>query len=150
MKTILIATDGSDSARAAVDTGLELAADEGARAVFVHVISMLDLGTNWDAGLDKPPERVPTPEDEQILAEALKLAALRGVIAKAELLIGYAPKQIARLANDIEADVIVVGSRPLGRVKRVVVGSTSRELLSLTSRPVLIVSPPGVREPATA
>ena len=85
METILIATDGSESAQAAVETGLELASDEGARAIFVYVTSMLDLGTDWDAGVDVPPERVPSPEDEPVLAEALELAALRGVSAKAAM-----------------------------------------------------------------
>ena len=150
METILIATDGSEPAQAAVETGLELASDEGGRAMFVYVTSMLDLGTDWDAGVDVPPERVPSPEDEPVLAQALELAAQRGVSAKAELLIGYPPRQIARLANDIEADVIVVGSRPLSKLKRVILGSTSRELLSLSTRPVLIVSAGNVREPNPA
>lgn len=150
MKTILIATDGSEPARAAIETGLELASDEGAQAIFVHVISMLDLGTDWNAGADVPPERAPSPADDLVLSEALELAALRGVPSRAELLIGYPPRQIARLANDVEADVIVVGSRPLGKVKRVLLGSASRELLSLTNRPVLIVSAERVREPVSA
>jgi nucleotide-binding universal stress UspA family protein len=150
MKTILIATDGSDPARAAVDTGLGLASDEGAQAIFVHVTSMLDLGTDWDAGADVPPERVPSPEDDPVLSEALELAALHRVPSRAELLIGYPPRQIARLANDVDADVIVVGSRPLGKVKRVFLGSASRELLSLTNRPVLIVSAERIREPVSA
>jgi nucleotide-binding universal stress UspA family protein len=150
MKTILIATDGSEPARAAIETGLELASDEGVQAIFVHVTSMLDLGTDWNAGTDVPPERVPSPEDDLVLSEALELAVLRGVPSRAELLIGYPPRQIARLANDVEADVIVVGSRPLGKVKRVLLGSASRELLSLTNRPVLIVSAERVREPVSA
>jgi nucleotide-binding universal stress UspA family protein len=37
MKTILIATDGSDAARAALDVGLDLAADEGADVVIARV-----------------------------------------------------------------------------------------------------------------
>jgi nucleotide-binding universal stress UspA family protein len=150
MKTILIATDGSEPAQAAVETGLELASDEGAQAIFVHVTSMLDLGTDWDAGVDVPPERVPSPENDPVLGAALKLAAQNGVSSRAELLIGYPPRQIARLANDVEADVVVVGARPLGKVKRVLLGSASRELLSLTSRPVLIVSANRIREPAPA
>lgn len=149
MRTILIARDGSESGRAALETGLELAADEGAEAVCVHVISVVDFGMRWDAGLDEPPERVPRPEDEPVLAEAIELGAERGVNVQAELLIGYPAKQIARLANDIDADVIIVGSRALGSFKRAVLGSTSRELLSLTGRPVLIVSAAGVREPAS-
>jgi hypothetical protein len=79
-----------------------LASDEGAQAIFVHVTSMLDLGTDWDAGADVPPERVPSPEDDPVLSEALELAALHRVPSRAELLIGYPPRQIARLANDVE------------------------------------------------
>ena len=65
---------------------------------------------------------------------------------KAELLIGYAPKQILRLARDIDADLIVVGSRGLGRVKSAVLGSTSREVLAKADRPVMIVRATGTRE----
>ena len=38
MKQIVIATDGSPSAREAVDVGLELAKDQGADVTFVHVL----------------------------------------------------------------------------------------------------------------
>lgn len=58
METILIATDGSEPAQAAVETGLELASDEGARAIFVYVTSMLDLGTDWDAGTRAEPRLI--------------------------------------------------------------------------------------------
>ena len=51
---------------------------------------------------------------------------------------GYAAKQIARLADDLDVDLIVVGTRRLGRVKRAVLGSTARELLATTTRPLLI------------
>ena len=147
MKTVLIATDGSESGRAAVETGLEFAADEAARAVIARVTSFAEFGMSWDAPLDNPPQRMPQPEDDAVLAEALLLAAERGVAAKAELLVGYPAKQIVRLANEIDADVIVVGSRPLGRLTRAIVGSTSRVILELTGRPVLIVNDSSVREP---
>ena len=147
MKTVLIATDGSESGRAAVETGLEFAADEAARAVIARVTSFAEFGMSWDAPLDNPPQRMPQPEDDAVLAEALLLAAERGVAAKAELLVGYPAKQIVRLANEIDADVIVVGSRPLGRLTRAIVGSTSRVILELTGRPVLIVNDSSVRAP---
>jgi len=147
MKKIVIATDGSDEANAAVDVGLELAAEEGADVVIARVGTLIDLGfvPNEDDG---PPERLPKPEADPVLHEAIRLAEERLVKATPELLLGYAPKQIARLAEDVDADMIVVGSRRLGRVKRLVLGSTSRTLLDLTRRPVLIVTRAGHRAAA--
>jgi nucleotide-binding universal stress UspA family protein len=117
MRVILIATDGSDSARAAVDVGIELAESESAQAVFAHVASIVDLIPEWKEP-DVSPTRLPRPEEEPALAEALELATEHGVEARAELLIGYPPRQIAGLADQIDADCIVVGSRELGRLKR--------------------------------
>ena len=129
--------------------GLELAENESAQAVFAHVASIVDLIPEWKEQ-DASPTRLPRPEEEPALAEALELAKEHGVEARAELLIGYPPRQIAGLAEQIDADCIVVGSRELGRLKRAILGSTSRELLSLANRPVLIVHRAPVREPTPA
>ena len=148
MKKILIATDGSETAHAAIVAGLELAAEDNAEVVFVHVTSVLDFpsaATGSDA-----PERLPRVETDAALIEALEQAQTCDVPAKAELLIGYAPKQIIRLARDIEADVIVVGSRGHGRVKSAVLGSRSREVLAKADRPVMVVRDTDVREPVEA
>ena len=42
MKRILIATDGSAAADEAVELGVELARDEGAEAILVHVVPTAD------------------------------------------------------------------------------------------------------------
>jgi nucleotide-binding universal stress UspA family protein len=144
MKKILIATDGSATAEAAIDAGLELAVDDHAEVVFVHVTSVLEFPSA--ANGSKAPERLPRMETDAALVEALEQARKCGVPAEAELLIGYAPKQILRLARDIDADLIVVGSRGLGRVKSAILGSTSREVLTKADRPVMIVRTTGVRE----
>ena len=143
MKKILIATDGSATARAAIDAGIELAGEDHAEVVFVHVTSLLEFApTNGS----EAPERLPRVETDTILCQALERARERGIRATAELLIGYAPKQIVRLAREIDADLIVLGSRGLGRVKSAVLGSTSREVLTKADRPVMIVRETGVRE----
>jgi nucleotide-binding universal stress UspA family protein len=148
MKKILIATDGSETARAAIDAGLELAADDHAEVVFVHVTSVLEFPAA--ASGSEAPERVPRIETDAVLLDALEQARTCEVAARAELLIGYAPKQIIRLARDIEADLIVVGSRGHCRVKRAVLGSTSRTVLAKADRPVMVVRETDVREPVEA
>ena len=144
MKKILIATDGSGSALAAIDAGLELAAEDNSEVVFVHVTSTLDFPSA--ATGSQAPERVPQMDTDPVLVEALEQARRCSVPAKAELLIGHAPKQIIRLAREIEADLIVVGSRGLGLVQSAILGSTSREVVRKAGRPVMIVRTTGVRE----
>jgi nucleotide-binding universal stress UspA family protein len=148
MKKILIATDGSETAHAAIVAGLELAAEDNAEVVFVHVTSALEFPSA--ASGSEAPERLPRIETDAVLLDALEQARKCKVPARAELLIGYAPKQIIRLARDIEADLIVVGSRGHGRVKRAVLGSTSRTVLAKADRPVMVVRETDVREPVEA
>lgn len=149
MKRILVATNDSKTARAAIDAGVELAAKRDSELVFAHVVSVLDLASQSD-GVETPPARVPRAEDDAALANAVALAAAHGIPAQSELLVGYPPQQILRLANDIDADLIVVGSRGLGPVKGAVLGSTSREVLAKADRPVMLVRESGVREIAAA
>lgn len=148
MRKILIATDGSETGRAAVEAGVELAADEGASVVLVHVVSILDFAEHENGSSPPPPQRLPRAEDDPALREGLEVAAQHGVETTAELLVGYPPKQIVRLASEAGVGLIVVGSRGLGRVKSAFLGSTSREVLAHAGRPVLVVKPVAVREPA--
>lgn len=138
MKRILVATDGSEAAHAVIDAGIEVALDEGAELVFAHVMSVLDFAPHAN-GAEVPPKRIPRAEDDPALRDALARAHGHGLEAKPELLIGYPSKQILRLAKEVDADLIVVGSRQLGRIKSAVLGSTSRELLAHADRPVLVV-----------
>lgn len=114
--------------------------------IFAHVASLLDFVPARNGDEHAPPDRFPTAEWDPVLSEAMKLAAGRGVTARPELLVGYPAKQILRLASEAEADLIVIGSRGLGRVKSAILGSTSREVLARANRPVLVVRGDGVRE----
>jgi nucleotide-binding universal stress UspA family protein len=144
MKKILIGTDGSETAHAAIEAGLELATENHAAVVLVHVTSLLEFAPETNGS--EAPERLPRVETDAILCEAVERARALGIEPTTELLIGYAPKQILCLARDIDADLIVIGSRGLGRIKSAVLGSTSREVLAKADRPVMVVRESGVRE----
>jgi nucleotide-binding universal stress UspA family protein len=146
LKCILIAIDDTRSSAAAIEQGLALAADEGARVVFAHVVSI--IGEQFVPG-DGKPDRVPDRAQMQLLVDVEAKADAAGVICTTELLVGYPPKQIAALAEDLGVDLVVVGSRHLSGVKRLLVGSTSRDLLTTTTRPLLVVPEPAP-EPALA
>jgi nucleotide-binding universal stress UspA family protein len=135
LKKMLIAIDDGRADEQVVDTGLDLAVDEGAEVIFVHVVSI--------AGESFVPTgevaRVPDLATNEVLVEACEKAHARGLWATSELLIGYPARQLALLAEELDVDLIVVGSRRLNALKRAVLGSTSRALLTESSRRVLVV-----------
>jgi nucleotide-binding universal stress UspA family protein len=142
---ILVGVDDSPASQAAVAAGIDLAAADGAAVVFVHVVSILGEPTPPPP---HHPERVPTAAASKPLEDAVAKAAAAGVPSSTELLVGQPAREIALLAEELDADLVVVGSRQLHGVKRFVLGSTSRDILRVTTRPVLIV--PAGSAPETA
>jgi nucleotide-binding universal stress UspA family protein len=141
MNSIVIATDGSPSALEAVEYGIELAADQGAEPVFVHVAPATEVLPVAGFGMGGPVS-VPHALDEHdrtSLDEAVDMAARMGLDAKAELLVGNAAHSIVAYANSIDADLIVVGSRGHGAIAGALLGSVSGSVLREAKRPVLVV-----------
>jgi nucleotide-binding universal stress UspA family protein len=141
MKKILIATDGSPAALQAVELGLELAEEQGAEPTFVHVAPTADVlpvaGFAMAGPVSVPHEL--DEHDRTSLDEALALAEERGIEARSRLLVGAPATQVVAFADEIDADLIVVGSRGLGAIGSTLLGSVSRKVLHDAKRPVLIV-----------
>jgi len=144
LKKILIAVDETPSSVTAIEQGLALASEEDAQVVFVHVVSI--AGEQFVPGNAKP-ERVADRARTPVLVDAALAAEAVGVPCTAEVLVGHAPKQIAFLADELDVDLVVVGSRHLSGIKRFLLGSTSRALIGETNRPLLVV-PETVLDPA--
>ena len=70
MKTIVIATDGSPSAHEAVEFGLDLAAEQKADAVLVHVAPAVDLLPTAGFGMSAAQQHELTDEDRRSLEDA--------------------------------------------------------------------------------
>jgi nucleotide-binding universal stress UspA family protein len=141
MKRIVIATDGSPAALQAVELGLELAEEQGAEPWFVHVAPSADVlpvaGFAMAGPVSVPHEL--DEHDRTSLDEALELAEERGIDARSRLLVGGVATQIVAYADEIDADLIVVGSRGLGAIGSTLLGSVSRKVVHDAKRPVLIV-----------
>ena len=131
MKRILVAYDGGDPARRALDTAMSLAKRFDASLTVVSVIpthagrSPVDP---WDDAL------VHTQE----LQEARRLLDEQGI--EAELLepSGDPAKTIERIAEGGDFDTVVVGSRGLGAVSRFLQGSVSEHVATHTDATVVI------------
>jgi nucleotide-binding universal stress UspA family protein len=135
MKTIVIGTDGSDQAAAALATALELAGDTGASLMCVGVDDSLSKD-----GIDPAPTTA-----AQAAAER---ARERGIQAEAVTRIGPAAEQLLAAADGCDADLVVVGSRGRGRLTSALLGSVAHGLIRHSTRPVLVVTAAGHTETA--
>ena len=139
MHSILISTDGSPSAAAALADGLELARQAGAKALFVNVRPTISL-------LGVPYEQEKLSEQMEIARAALEGATARagelGVEAESEILEGDPAEQILGLARSRDVDLVVVGSRGRGPISAALLGSVSRAVVNGADRPVLVVRKP--------
>jgi nucleotide-binding universal stress UspA family protein len=139
MKEIVIATDGSESAREAVDFGLELAKENEAEVTFVHVLPADDYVVRGRAPAIPKRHHVEMDESEAALSEAAEAAQGAGVSYALERISGDTVAEILAVADAKKADLIVVGSRGRGAVTSAVLGSVSKGVLREAQRPVLIV-----------
>lgn len=145
--TIIVATDGSEHAERAIRLAIGIVRDD-AKVVVASAIGVPDLVDLQGTGFAGP---VVTPEEVAEMREAATELADRE-IAQASGLFGDHPVEeriidgdpgpaLASLAEEIDAELIVVGSHGKGLVGRFLEGSTSRYLLDHAPCPVLVVPP---------
>jgi nucleotide-binding universal stress UspA family protein len=140
MKEIVIATDGSPSAREAIDNGLDLASEHGAEVTFVHVLPPDDYIVAGRAGHIRPtPHHVAMDESETALEEAAEAADEAGVVYALERISGDTVDAIIAIADAKNADLIIVGSRGRSAIASALFGSVSTSLLKKAKRPVFAV-----------
>lgn len=118
MKRILVAYDGGDPARKALDTAIDLAKTHDASISVVSVVPFHPGRAPMDPWEDATVHSQALEEARQILAE-------RGLSADLLEPIGDPAATIERTANDGGYDTVVVGSRGLGALSRFLQGSVS-------------------------
>ncbi len=141
MKNILVAYDGSETSKRAVDVAAELVAPDARIHVdIVNVVSipMLsdDQASSFAAILD-----LMKSDAEDVLADALNQFNERHQQNPVDTLLVLgtdAAGEIAKLADAGEYDMVVIGSRGLSGMKQYL-GSVSHKLLGITQVPVLVV-----------
>ena len=138
MKTILIATDFSEHSTVALQTAARLARAHGARLHAVHVIDWL---TSWWSPMrisDDFLERVEREARERI-DDGLSEFERNGMTVSSSSGVGKAWEVILETADEIDCDLLVIGTRGLGALPNALLGSTAERVLELSTRPVVSV-----------
>jgi nucleotide-binding universal stress UspA family protein len=118
---------------------VELASEQDAEAIFVHVAPDFDVFPGGGFGGPGALPHTITAEDREALDDAAELAAHVGIEARCELLMGRPADRILAYADSVDADLIVIGSRGHGTLKNALLGSVSGGVLHHAKRPVLVV-----------
>lgn len=132
MKKILVAYDGSDPAKHALEHAVELAKAMGGRVTVVSVVPVHPGRAPVDPWDD---HAVHTEE----LTEAKTFLATRQVEYDLLEPAGDPAKTIERIADEGEYDMVILGSRGLGTAARVLQGSVSEHVATHTKSTVVIV-----------
>ena len=139
---ILLATDGSEEAELATLRALDIAerTDSELHVVHVGVVPRFLESYPGTLGYERRIYEQIEEESRQRLRELswrVKLAG--GTLAGAHLRMGKVDLEIVAFAEELGADLIVMGSRGLGGVRRALMGSVSDSVVRHAHCPVLVV-----------
>jgi nucleotide-binding universal stress UspA family protein len=139
MRTILFATDGSECSKKAGKMAMSfLATYPSAQLIVLHVIRPLYMGD----GLGFAPQAGSLVLDkyaEEVVQEVKQDFAEWQDRVRIETKYGSPAVAICETAEEVGADLIIVGSHGRGAVDRLLLGSVSHGVLNRAKQPVLVV-----------
>ena len=150
---ILLASDSSDTAAHAMDLAVELCEQTGSQLHLVYVgedaysaTLISSEAANLEGVAREDPvliEQLQQQSDQMarrvLDTEVQKVREAGGTVAQAHLRMGKADIEIVELAKEIDAGLLILGSRGSGMIKRALIGSVSDSVVRHAHCPVTVV-----------
>ena len=136
-KKILVAYDGSETARNALVVSAKLAKQDNSWIKVLAVVPPYD-GDLELVGVSNIKETIEGP-GEELLAEAREIADNEGVHVLTNLAQGEPFERIAAIADDENCDLIVMGRQGVDHFERELMGNVTERVIGYTARNVLVV-----------
>lgn len=143
--SIILATDGSEDSALAAQAAVELSNKTGSELHLVHARDATPPTHYYPRGAGVEQANFAqevaqgTKELELLDRQERQVEEAGGEISQTHDRIGPAPREIVTLAEEIEAGLIVMGSRGLRGLERMVMGSVSEAVVRHAHCPVLVV-----------
>ena len=140
-KRIIVGVDGSDQSINATKVAASLARARGAELAIVTVVRPPE---GWWGVVGSPPTAEALGDalsdaQQQVLDMTVAADDLEGINYDTFEEIGDPSQRLVEACERLDADLLVVGRRGAGFIKRVVVGSVAKHLVDEAPCPVLIV-----------
>jgi nucleotide-binding universal stress UspA family protein len=134
-KTIVLATDGSKEAEKAESMAIEMVRESKGKLVLAHVDERI-TGKGMPA---VSPREEETKKELTAKVNALSSEGVDASVEFASVVLGGPGPAIVQIADEVDADVIVAGTRGHSSLAGLLVGSVTHKLLHISKRPVLAV-----------
>jgi len=137
---ILVPTDGSTAATAAVEPACEIAAQFDSRLHALNVVNLGDVATGSEYTL--PTDLIDTLEaqGEKVTERIAARARESGVETVTQVVDGFPAADILDYAEENDIDLIVMGTAGRTGLNRFIMGSTTERLIRHADMPVLAVN----------
>jgi nucleotide-binding universal stress UspA family protein len=141
MLKILIAVDGSEHAHRAIDAVAKMAQSSvELKAVLLCVSPEPIFYGNYTAATIEKIEQDQKKQQDTILTKEMQYAKTHGLTSvETERAYGVIANEITRVAKDKQVDQIAMGTRGMGAVGNMFLGSVAQRVLHQSTVPVLLV-----------
>lgn len=141
MRKYLLATDGSEGSKRAAYFLLDLVRDAGEFEVtVVHVINIKKEIYNYPLLTNVPEiEKIVQEQAEEIVNEIAAIFENEGFQVNKQVLEGDPGHEIAEYAGQAEVNQIIMGTRGLGNITGLVLGSVGQKVIHLATNPITLV-----------
>jgi len=136
IKKILVPLDGSANSFRGLDVAIHMARESHATVTGLYVVGIVKPRTNESI---TPLEKILLEHAQKIMKKAKLKAAQKGILFFDRISYGDDGKRIVEVAEKHDFDLIVIGSRGMGAVKEIFLGSTSNYVLHKSKKPILVV-----------
>ena len=135
---ILVPTDGGEQMDAVIDAAVDIATQRGAT---VHALSVIDRGVflTLEEGLTDAVEEELTTSAEAAVQAVTEAATDVGLESEAVVRRGRPGEEIVTYADEIGADLIVMGTRGANGHERRMLGSVSQDVITDTDCQTLVI-----------
>ena len=136
---MLVAIDGSKMSNKALKSALQIAKERYSKVGVIHVEKNVMISENMTTdSIDEIYSKI-NHEVDALFDEAKALAEDEDLEIDTHYVMGDPAVQIVKTAEQGNYQLIVMGSRGLGAIKGIVMGSVSYKVLQLSHCPVLII-----------
>jgi nucleotide-binding universal stress UspA family protein len=137
LKNIVVALDASEIADRVIETLQDLVLAKDSKVILCHVFPPPE--SEMELPADRPHPDSPALSSLQVEKQLQLYQTQLPVESEIELVSGDPAEEIIRLANIHKADLIVIGSRGLTGMNRIVQGSVSSQVVEEGPCSVLVV-----------
>lgn len=136
---VLIPTDGSEGAKAALDFGVEIARRSDARVHAVHVVATAELAGSPESTIPNSVLEDIEQVGEEAAEEFAETARSAGLEAVSTVLKGSPQRELLSYAEEEDVDLITMGTAGRSGIERYILGSTTEYVIRRSEVPVVAV-----------